>query len=57
MEAILKKLVASLVPLIVSHLLDNKHLLIDFLRDQAARTDTVIDDYVVGIIEEWMDGL
>ena len=57
MESMLKNLVSYVVPIIVDHLMDNKHILIDFLRDQARKTDNRIDDYVVEIISEWIEDL
>ena len=56
MENMLKALVTNLVPVIVNYLMDNKHLMIDFLKDEAAKSTNKIDDYVVGIIDEWLDG-
>ena len=57
METILKNFAAYIVPIVVDHLLDNKDVMINFLRDQARKSDNRIDDYVVEIVAEWIEDL
>lgn len=57
METILKNFVAYITPIVVDHLLDNKDVMINFLREQARKTDNRIDDYVVEIVSEWIEDL
>jgi len=57
METMLKNFVAYIIPIVVDHLLDNKDVMVNFLREQARSTDNRIDDYVVEIIAEWIEDL
>ena len=57
METMLKNFVTYIVPIVVDHLLDNKDVMINFLREQARKSDNRIDDYVVEIIAEWIENL
>ena len=57
MEAILKQLLSGTVPYLLDYFLDNKHLLIEFLREEALKTDNGIDDAIVDILEAWLDTL
>lgn len=57
MEEIVKKMVSGSMPYLVNYFLDNKHLLIDFLRIQAKKTDNKLDDAIVDIVSAWLDTL
>ena len=57
MEAIIKNIVAGIVPYLVNFLMDNRHLLIDFLKQEAQKSDNQIDDYIVGVIADYINSL
>ncbi len=57
MENMLKSFVTYIIPIVVDHLMDNKDVMINFLREQARLTDNRIDDYVVEIVAEWIEDL
>jgi hypothetical protein len=57
MNAIIEKLLKEFGLFILKQLLDNRSLLIDFLKAEAKKTDNSLDDIVVGIISDYLDGL
>ena len=57
MEAMIKQLLSGTVPYLLDYFMDNKHLLVQFLRDEALKTDNAIDDAIVDILEAWLDTL
>ena len=54
MEALLKALGSALLPELIKLVRNNKHLIIDFLREEAKKSDNKLDDFVVGVIEDWL---
>jgi hypothetical protein len=57
MEAFVKQLLASLTPYLLQYLMDNRSVLIDFLRTESKKTDNKIDDFVVEILADYINGL
>jgi len=57
METIVKQILANMLPVLIQYMLDNRQILIDYLKEQAADTNTPIDDYAVGMIEKWINSL
>ena len=57
MEQIIKKMVQGSLPYMVDYFMDNKHILVDFLREQAKKTDNQLDDAIVDIFAKWLDTL
>ena len=57
MESIIKKILAESAPLLISIFLANKHILIDFLREEAQKTDNKLDDAIVDILDTWLENL
>ena len=55
MEAILKGALSAFTPYVMDYFLDNKHLFINFLKEEALKTDNGIDDAIVDILEAWLD--
>lgn len=57
METILKKLLESITPYLIDFLLDNRHVLIDFLVREAQKSDNVLDDFIVDAVADYINGL
>lgn len=57
MDAILKKVMEAVVPHLIDFALDNRQVLIDFLQEEAKKTDNSIDDFVVEVLEDYINGL
>ena len=55
MEEIMKKVVKGSLPYMVDYFMDNKHILVDFLRQQALKTNNELDDAIVDIFAKWLD--
>lgn len=55
MESIFKGALSAFTPYLMDYFMDNKHLLIDFLKQEALKTDNGIDDAIVDILEAWLD--
>ena len=55
METLVKNIVAGMLPHIIDYLKDNKHILVDFLREEAKKSDNALDDFIVDVIDEWID--
>lgn len=56
MDGIKDQLVARLVPVVCELVLDNFDDIERYLMEQAASTETTIDDYVVGAALGWFKG-
>ncbi len=52
-----KKALAVMAPHLLRFLLDNRHLLIDFLKAEALKTDNKIDDFVIMVLEDYLDNV
>lgn len=57
MESIIKQLLSGSTPYLVDYFLDNKHILIDFLRQEAQKTENGLDDAIVDILDAWLSSL
>ena len=55
MESIFPGALSAFKPYLMDYFMDNKHLLIDFLKQEALKTDNGIDDAIVDILEAWLE--
>lgn len=56
MDEIKKQLIARMLPMMLEIALENFGELEKVLMEQASRTDTEIDDFMVGIFLSWAKG-
>jgi hypothetical protein len=57
MESLIRALAASLAPYLLKFVQDNRHILIDHLREESKKTDNKIDDFVVEVLSDYIEKL
>ena len=56
MDGIKEQLIGKLIPIAIELALDNFDEIEEFFMQQAASTETSIDDYMVGMLLSWLKG-
>ncbi len=57
MESLVRALAIALAPYLLKFVQDNRHILIDYLVEEAKKTDNKIDDFVVEVLSDYIEKL